>query len=153
MSFGDNIVEYRKKVKLSQDELANKLGVTRQTISNWELNITYPDVKQLMELSSALFVDYTCLISDCFKNTEIESLKDKVLNDIKGQIDEDKYEIYFSLVKFYGVENNNLNLASGRFQKNIIKNEYEEILINTFNKYSTKKIIGINYIVDDNLLY
>ncbi len=37
MSIGENILNLRKNANLSQEQLAKKLGVTRQTISNWKL--------------------------------------------------------------------------------------------------------------------
>ena len=43
---GEKIICGRKQRKLSQEDLAEKLGITRQTISNWELNETSPDLKQ-----------------------------------------------------------------------------------------------------------
>ena len=42
---GEKIICGRKQRKLSQEDLAEKLGITRQTISNWELNETSPDLK------------------------------------------------------------------------------------------------------------
>ena len=51
MELGNKILELRKKEKLSQEELAEKINVTRQTISKWELNETTPDIKQAKELS------------------------------------------------------------------------------------------------------
>lgn len=47
---GEKIICGRKKCKLSQEDLAEKLGITRQTISNWELNETSPDLKQASKL-------------------------------------------------------------------------------------------------------
>ena len=47
---GEKIISERKKCKLSQEDLAEKLGITRQTISNWELNETSPDLKQTSKL-------------------------------------------------------------------------------------------------------
>ena len=47
---GEKIISERKKCKLSQEELSEKLGITRQTISNWELNETSPDLKQASKL-------------------------------------------------------------------------------------------------------
>lgn len=47
---GEKIIIERKKCKLSQEDLAEKLGITRQTISNWELNETSPDLKQASKL-------------------------------------------------------------------------------------------------------
>ncbi len=47
---GEKIISERKNHKLNQEELAEKLGITRQTISNWELNETSPDLKQASKL-------------------------------------------------------------------------------------------------------
>ena len=47
---GEKIISERKKCKLSQEDLAENLGITRQTISNWELNETSPDLKQASKL-------------------------------------------------------------------------------------------------------
>lgn len=47
---GEKIISERKKCKLSQEDLAEKLGIKRQTISNWELNETSPDLKQASKL-------------------------------------------------------------------------------------------------------
>lgn len=46
----EKIVWGRKKCKLSQKDLAEKIGITRETISNWELNETSPDLKQASKL-------------------------------------------------------------------------------------------------------
>lgn len=51
MNIGDKLVELRKKKGLSQEELAEKLDVTRQTISKWELNETSPNINQAKEIS------------------------------------------------------------------------------------------------------
>ena len=52
MEIGKQIKKYRTEMKLSQEELAEKIFVSRQTISNWENNKNYPDVKRLLLLSS-----------------------------------------------------------------------------------------------------
>ena len=48
MEIGKQIKKYRTEMKLSQEELAEKIFVSRQTISNWENNKNYPDVKSLL---------------------------------------------------------------------------------------------------------
>lgn len=45
MSLGDQIHKLRKENNLSQEQLAEKVGVARQTISKWELGETAPDIK------------------------------------------------------------------------------------------------------------
>ena len=51
MEIGKKIMELRKKNGFSQEELAELVGVARQTISKWELGETSPDLKQAKELS------------------------------------------------------------------------------------------------------
>lgn len=84
---GENILKLRKKSGLSQEQLGEKVNVTRQTISNWELNETTPNPEQLKLLSKAL-------------NVSIDELLD---NDIKGVIETKVNEIDINIVK-----NNNL---------------------------------------------
>ena len=57
MEFGKKIMSLRKKKGFSQEELADKIGVARQTISKWELEETSPDLKQAKELSK-IFNDF-----------------------------------------------------------------------------------------------
>lgn len=52
MNLGKQIQAYRKKMDLSQDNLAAKIYVSRQTISNWETGRSYPDVENLLLLST-----------------------------------------------------------------------------------------------------
>ncbi len=51
MKFGDKLIKLRKMKKYSQEQLALKLGVTRQTLSNWESNITSPDLENSKKIS------------------------------------------------------------------------------------------------------
>lgn len=64
MALGENIYSLRKKKKYSQEDLAEKINVTRQTISNWELGETSPKEKQLKLLSKALDVSIDELVSN-----------------------------------------------------------------------------------------
>ncbi len=54
MKLGENIFKLRKEYNLSQEQLAEKINVTRQTISNWELGETAPNPEQLKLLSKEL---------------------------------------------------------------------------------------------------
>ena len=56
MNLGTQIRKYRTELSLSQDELAEKLFVSRQSISNWENDKTYPDIKSLLLLSEVFSV-------------------------------------------------------------------------------------------------
>lgn len=68
MNIGEKILELRKRDKLSQEQLAEKLGVTRQTISNWELNETNPDINQAKELSRVFNISLDELTNNDIKN-------------------------------------------------------------------------------------
>ena len=54
MILADKIIELRKKNGWSQEELAEKMGLTRQTISQWETGASVPDVEELQRLCAAL---------------------------------------------------------------------------------------------------
>lgn len=51
MSLGSNLSDARKKKGLSQEAVAEKLGVSRQTISKWETDETLPDIRQSKQLA------------------------------------------------------------------------------------------------------
>ena len=69
----NKIKKYRKEMELSQDELAEKIFVSRQTISNWENNKNYPDVKSLLLLSSLFSVSLDILIKG-----DLEEMKEQI---------------------------------------------------------------------------
>ena len=79
MKLGNNIQKLRKDLKLSQEQLAEKIDVTRQTISNWELGETSPNPEQLKLLSKALNVSIDELLNNDVKSVII----DKVSNTEK----------------------------------------------------------------------
>ncbi len=72
MEIGNKIMELRKKEGLSQEELAEKVGVARQTISKWELGETSPDIKQAKELSKIFNVSLDELVGNDIKEILIE---------------------------------------------------------------------------------
>ena len=72
MEIGKKIMELRKKNGLSQEELAEKVGVARQTISKWELGETSPDLKQAKELSKIFNVSLDELTDNDIKDVLVE---------------------------------------------------------------------------------
>ena len=72
MEIGNKIMELRKKNGLSQEELAEKVGVARQTISKWELGETSPDLKQSKELSKIFNVSLDELADNDIKDVLVE---------------------------------------------------------------------------------
>lgn len=76
MKLGENILRLRKKQGLSQEQLGEKIDVTRQTISNWELGETSPNPEQLKLLSKVLMVSVDELLDNEIKSI----LEEKVSN-------------------------------------------------------------------------
>ena len=72
MEIGNKIMELRKKNGLSQEELAEKIGVARQTISKWELGETSPDLNQAKELSKVFNVSLDELTNNDIKDILVE---------------------------------------------------------------------------------
>ena len=76
MELGKQIYELRKKSNLSQEQLAEKVGVSRQTISKWELGETSPDIKQAKNLSQVFSVS----LDELTGNDTKEVIYEKVSN-------------------------------------------------------------------------
>lgn len=64
MKFCEKLIILRKKAMLSQEQLAERLNVTRQTISKWELDQSKPDMDKLKEISKLFAVDLETLTND-----------------------------------------------------------------------------------------
>lgn len=73
MELGKQIKKYRNEFDISQDELAEKVYVSRQTISNWENDKNYPDINSLLRLSEVFHVSIDILIRG-----DIEEIKAEI---------------------------------------------------------------------------
>ncbi len=74
MSIGTKLSELRKKHNFSQEELAEKLDVTRQTISKWELDETSPDLNSAKKLSVIFQISLDDLVENDIKNIVVEKV-------------------------------------------------------------------------------
>lgn len=72
MEIGRQIKKYRTELKLSQEELADKVYVIRQTVSNWENDKNYPDIHSLVLLSSLFGISLDDLVKGDVKEMEEE---------------------------------------------------------------------------------
>ena len=93
---GNKLVKLRKENKLSQDSLADKLGITRQTISNWELYITKPDIVQIKNLSEIFNIS----IDELLDNNTKDIIEKKISNTEKLTNKTNKY-IKITLITLY----------------------------------------------------
>lgn len=71
----ENIKALRKSKGLSQEELAIKLNVVRQTISKWEKGLSVPDADILISLSEALETPVSVLLGETIAEPEMDDLK------------------------------------------------------------------------------
>ena len=67
MKFEEKLMALRKKGGMSQEELADQLGVSRQAISRWELGTTLPDAPNLLKLSDLFSVSIDYLLRDDYE--------------------------------------------------------------------------------------
>lgn len=74
MSLGKRLADLRKRDNMSQEELAEKVGVARQTISKWELDETAPDIKQAQELSKIFHISLDELVGNELSNVVVEKI-------------------------------------------------------------------------------
>ena len=78
MELGSQIKRHRTERGLSQDDLAAKIYVSRQTVSSWENDKTYPDVESLLLLS----VLFDVTVDELIKG-DVEAMKEAISNDYK----------------------------------------------------------------------
>lgn len=74
MNLGNNLFQARKKVGLSQETVAEKLGVSRQTISKWETDESIPDIYQSKKLAKLYNLTLDELIEFDMNQKEIEEV-------------------------------------------------------------------------------
>ena len=78
MVFSEKLQILRKNKGLTQEELAEKLGVSRQAVAKWESSLVYPDIYNLIQISNLMnvSVDYLVKDQDCAVNISTEEQTD-----------------------------------------------------------------------------
>lgn len=87
MSLGNSLFNARKKSGLSQEDVAEKLGVSRQTISKWETDETLPDIRQSKKLAVLYHLTLDELIDFDADVKEIEDMIEKNSEETQKKID------------------------------------------------------------------
>lgn len=94
MEFNNKLYNLRKQKGLSQEELANRLNVSRQTVSKWEVGDSTPDMEKLIAISDLFEISLDELVMDkapehvgenTAKSEIVSELKEKVLTDKNKQ--------------------------------------------------------------------
>ena len=87
MKLGDNLVRARKKCGLSQEAVAEKLGVSRQTISKWETDETLPDIRQSKRLATLYRLALDELIDFDLDVQEVQQAIERTSDAVTEKID------------------------------------------------------------------
>ena len=89
MEFNNKLYELRKQKGLSQEELASRLNVSRQTISKWEVGESTPDMEKLAAISELFAISLDELVLDKAAKKEAtteQTTKQKFYSDIKEHV-------------------------------------------------------------------
>ena len=80
MKFGDNLKRIRKNKKMSQEELAEKVNVSRQSVSKWENGEAYPEMNNILELCKI----FNCKLNDIVHTdmSDISSLDEEIVMNV-----------------------------------------------------------------------
>lgn len=101
-SVGEKIRFHRKKSDMTQDELAKKLNVTRQALSNWERDINTPDINTLQKLSYIFGIQMDDLVMEVMKMNTVENNVEDT-----GKKNFNKYDmaigLFYAVALFLGV--------------------------------------------------
>ncbi|MDD6878793.1 MAG: helix-turn-helix transcriptional regulator [bacterium] len=97
MKFDEKLIKLRKRNFLSQEELAEKLDVTKQTISEWELGQSKPDMDKIIEISKLFNVSIDTLTND---NLLMEKTNEEKNNNIEYNNGNKKMILFFLIVIF-----------------------------------------------------
>lgn len=90
MSLGSSLYHARKKSGLSQENVAEKLGVSRQTISKWETDETLPDIRQSKRLAVLYHLTLDELIEYDFDEQQAQQMIESVSEKAQANIDWNK---------------------------------------------------------------
>lgn len=87
MSLGTSLAQARRKAGLTQEAVAEKLGVSRQTISKWELDETLPDIRQSKRLAMLYRVTLDALIDFDIEAQELAEMPLAVPDEVAEKVD------------------------------------------------------------------
>ena len=90
MNLGEKLIKLRKDKNLSQEEVAEKLGVTRQTISKWETNESTPDLNKIVPICNLYDITTEELLTDKIivkkENNKVKNQSLKLIDSIISTI-------------------------------------------------------------------
>ena len=118
MTIGEKIVKLRKEQNITQEQFAHMLNVSRQSVSKWELDTTYPDTEKLIKISKIFNCSLDYLLKDDIEQKDINLA---VTND-EAKENKIRAEIltYLSFPPIFGWI---VGILSLKFQKNYMRSK------------------------------
>ncbi|MBQ8604703.1 MAG: helix-turn-helix transcriptional regulator [Oscillospiraceae bacterium] len=98
MTFGQKLQNLRKEKGMSQEKLADRLSVSRQAVSRWELDISLPETENIIKIKNIFDVSFDYLLDENIDNPIISGSKIPRENSGKNEY----IEAFISFVKKYG---------------------------------------------------
>lgn len=126
MNLGDSLSKARRKSGLSQEAVAEKLGISRQTVSKWETGETLPDIRQSKELALLYRLTLDELISFDVEVKELEETVRSTSEEVQKKVDWNRLwaEKYPVLARYQGeVETGDYEAGLGRLLEKL-KEDY-----------------------------
>lgn len=142
MSIGKKIVNLRLSKNLTQEKLAEKLGITRQTLSNWESDITSPDLKQAKKLCSIF-----CVSLDELVGNDLNVIQEKLINTEKLTIKQTKFIKVLLVTIYFIILLSVIGIGIYFFNKQDFTSytELDFVCSGTYNNEYTESHISLSY--------
>lgn len=136
MNLGNSLFQARKKCGLSQEDVADKLGVSRQTVSKWETDETVPDIRQSKKMALLYHISLDELINFDIDTQEIQEAIDKTSDEVTEKINwtnawGKKYPILLKYQEYVNIPNyaQRINIMLDELKQEYQFNEQDAILV------------------------
>ena len=152
MTFGQRVQQLRQSAGLSQEELAEKLGTTRQAVSKWELDIALPEIGKIVLMSKLFSVTTDSILVDGI--TTFDAVTERFTCGIYRSNDSEIVETEKFSYMVYSLDNGNTlgaKLYSGLHDKKKLCAVCERDMVNSVTKYAYKcedKTVGNDEILE-----
>lgn len=123
MTLGEKLTTLRKKENLTQEKLAQQLGIARQTLSNWESDITAPNIVEAKKIAMIFKISLDDLLDlDIHCRTSHSILKDLIGKSCYIELLEDDYKISDeTLCKVLGIKGDFIKIEFQYEKEKMIK--------------------------------
>lgn len=126
MSLDKNLKKLRKQYKLSQEELAKELKISRQAISRWEVGKTEPDIKMIQKIAKFYNVSIEELLSD--EETSVKK-EEKIFPLVEQRRPDLVLMGLFLIVSFFPIIGILINLFALYYEKKKKTNKWHKIIL------------------------